>query len=104
MLHCPGLDSQNCVPCANVLSMKMRQVCTAPFLLHALCPLRAQSRVSDQEKAQTGPAKRDKIGARVLRGGSWYSRPQDIRVGCRHSHAANYQLNVIGFRLALDSR
>jgi sulfatase modifying factor 1 len=51
-----------------------------------------------------GPDKGDKIGARVLRGGSWYNRPQDIRVGFRHSHAANYQLNVIGFRLALDPR
>jgi formylglycine-generating enzyme required for sulfatase activity len=49
-----------------------------------------------------GPDRGDKIGARVLRGGSWYNRPQDIRVGFRHSHAANYQLNVIGFRLALD--
>jgi sulfatase modifying factor 1 len=50
-----------------------------------------------------GPAKGDKIGARVLRGGSWYNRPQDIRVGFRHWHAPNYQLNVIGFRLAIDS-
>jgi formylglycine-generating enzyme required for sulfatase activity len=47
-----------------------------------------------------GSAKGDKIGARVLRGGSWYNRPQDIRVGFRHSHSADYQLNVIGFRLA----
>ena len=51
-----------------------------------------------------GPAKGDSIGARILRGGSWYNRPGDIRVGFRHSHAANYQLNVIGFRLALDPR
>jgi formylglycine-generating enzyme len=51
-----------------------------------------------------GPSKGDKIGARVLRGGSWYNRPQDIRLGFRHSHAASYQLNVIGFRLALDPK
>jgi formylglycine-generating enzyme len=49
-----------------------------------------------------GPNTGDRIGARVLRGGSWYNRSQDIRVGFRHSDAANYQLNVIGFRLALD--
>jgi formylglycine-generating enzyme len=49
-----------------------------------------------------GPAKGDNISARVLRGGSWYNRPEDIRVGFRHSHAPNYQLNVTGFRLALD--
>ena len=46
----------------------------------------------------------DKIGAHVLRGGSWYDRPQDIRLGFRHFHAAGYRLNVIGFRLALDPR
>jgi formylglycine-generating enzyme required for sulfatase activity len=51
-----------------------------------------------------GPTDGDKIGARVLWGGSWYYRPQDIRLGFRHSHAANYQLNVVGFRLALDPR
>jgi formylglycine-generating enzyme len=51
-----------------------------------------------------GPGKGDKIGARVLRGGSRYNRPQDIRLGFRHSHAASYQLNVIGFRLALDPK
>ncbi len=44
-----------------------------------------------------GPTKGDKIGARVLRGGSWYNRPQDIRLGFRHSHAANYQLNWFPF-------
>jgi len=49
-----------------------------------------------------GPASGDKIGDRILRGGSWYNRPQDIRVGFRHFHAADYQLNLTGFRLALD--
>jgi formylglycine-generating enzyme required for sulfatase activity len=49
-----------------------------------------------------GPAKGDNIGARILRGGSWFNRPQDIRVGFRHWHAADYQMNLIGFRLAMD--
>jgi sulfatase modifying factor 1 len=51
-----------------------------------------------------GPAQGDQNGSRVLRGGSWTNRPLDIRTGFRHWHAANYQLNVIGFRLALDPR
>jgi|SRR5450432_777419 uncharacterized protein YecT (DUF1311 family) len=38
---------------ANLLSMKAAQACTALFLLQVLCPVRAQSQVADQRKAQT---------------------------------------------------
>ena len=48
-----------------------------------------------------GPPQGDENGSRVLRGGSWANRPLDIRTGFRHWHAQSYQLNVIGFRLAL---
>jgi formylglycine-generating enzyme len=50
-----------------------------------------------------GPPQGDQSGSRVLRGGSWTNRPLDIRTGFRHWHAADYQCNVIGFRLALNS-
>ena len=49
-----------------------------------------------------GPLQGDRDASRVLRGGSWVNRPEDIRVGFRHRHVADYQLNVTGFRLALD--
>jgi len=50
-----------------------------------------------------GPAQGDQDGSRVLRGGSWTNRPLDIRTGFRHWHRADYQMNVIGFRSALNS-
>jgi sulfatase modifying factor 1 len=49
-----------------------------------------------------GPPQGDRAASRILRGGSWVNRPLDIRVGFRHWHVADYQLNVTGFRLALD--
>ena len=52
----------------------------------------------------TGPAQGDENNSRILRGGSWTNRPKDIRTGFRHWHAPDYQLNVIGFRLALDTQ
>jgi sulfatase modifying factor 1 len=50
-----------------------------------------------------GPARGDENGSRVLRGGSWTSHPGDIRTGFRHWHAADYQMSIIGFRLALNA-
>ena len=49
-----------------------------------------------------GPPQGDRDASRILRGGSWVNRPLDSRVGFRHWHMADYQLNVTGFRLALD--
>jgi sulfatase modifying factor 1 len=50
-----------------------------------------------------GPARGDENGSRVLRGGSWTNHPGDIRTGFRHWHAADYQMSIIGFRLALNA-
>jgi len=39
---------------------------------------------------------------RVIRGGSWNDRPEDLRVSARFSYTADYQLSYVGFRLAQD--
>jgi formylglycine-generating enzyme required for sulfatase activity len=39
---------------------------------------------------------------RVIRGGSWYSVPEDLLVSSRGKGEASDRTNIIGFRLAQD--
>lgn len=39
---------------------------------------------------------------RVIRGGSWYFGPRNVRVSNRNGYRANYRSNDLGFRLAQD--
>ena len=39
---------------------------------------------------------------RVLRGGSWYNRPETLRVSSRSRGSADYRSSSVGFRLAQD--
>ncbi len=41
-------------------------------------------------------------GVRVVRGGSWYARPGDLRASYRNRYFANVRINDLGFRLAQD--
>lgn len=47
-------------------------------------------------------AKRGDCGKRVLRGGSWFNVPVDLRVSNRRWNFAGYRYGYIGFRLAQD--
>jgi formylglycine-generating enzyme required for sulfatase activity len=41
-------------------------------------------------------------GQRVLRGGSWFGKPVDLRSANRYGYDADYRYNLFGFRLAQD--
>ncbi len=41
-----------------------------------------------------------KCALRVLRGGSWFDEPQDVRCAYRYGSAPDYRDSGIGFRLA----
>jgi formylglycine-generating enzyme required for sulfatase activity len=47
-------------------------------------------------------ANRGNCGLRVLRGGSWLSRPVYLRVSSRSGYFADSRYNFIGFRLVED--
>jgi formylglycine-generating enzyme required for sulfatase activity len=38
-------------------------------------------------------------GRRVVRGGSWFDNPQDIRMACRVGNTADFRDKYIGFRV-----
>ena len=42
----------------------------------------------------------DDCSRRVLRGGSWFNRPDDLRSANRSRSSAGNRYNIIGFRLA----
>ncbi len=39
---------------------------------------------------------------RVIRGGSWYTRPWNVRSASRYRFVPDYRSNSLGFRLAQD--
>ena len=41
---------------------------------------------------------------RVIRGGSWYSLPEDLRSSFRNWYDRTYRVNLVGFRLAQDEQ
>lgn len=45
----------------------------------------------------------DKSGERVLRGGSWFNQPVDLRSSNRFRHLTVFRFFLVGFRLAQDS-
>jgi len=51
-------------------------------------------------QAQTNPIGPEIGFSRVVRGGSWYSYPQNCRVANRSGNALNYRTDFLGFRLA----
>jgi formylglycine-generating enzyme required for sulfatase activity len=46
----------------------------------------------------------DKEAKRVIRGGSWFSRPGDCRSACRNYINPGDRVNIVGFRLVCEAR